>query len=180
MVKDFNIDVHYHRMRKGYLVYSFRSRLNREIMQVIFQDIEKALKDEPENKVIRKRTFNVLVELIQNIYNYTSSLSLEASDVLIIVQRITQGYEIITGNFLVQEGVNSLESRLRLINYLTQEQLDEVYRGVLASDSAPKETGAGLGLLDVVRKSGSSFDFKINAVEDGFNFFTLKSLVKVI
>lgn len=180
MVKDFNIDMQYHRMRKGYLVYSFRNRLTPEIMQAIFQDIEKALKGESENKLVRKRTFKVLVELIQNLYNYTSSVSLKASDVLIMVQRISEGYEIITGNFLVQERANSLESRLRLINYLTEEQLDEMYRDLLARESASKEQGAGLGLLDVFRKTGSSFDFKINAVDDGINFFTLKSLVKVL
>lgn len=146
-------------------------------MKIIFQDIEKNLIDYSENKLIRKRTFKILVELIQNIYKNTSSLSLEARNVLIMVQKTEEGYEIISGNFLKQKSVNLLESRLRMINFLNEEQLEQIYRGVLANERISKTQGAGLGLLEVVRKSGKNVDFQIDAVDEKICFFTIKSLV---
>lgn len=175
---NFNVDIHYHRMRKGYLLYSFRDVLTPELMQVIFQDIEEKLINESEDKIVQKRAFSILVELIQNIYNYTSSFFLKAPEVLVMVQKTDEGYELITGNFLEQKGVNLLESRLRMINFLNEEQLDNVYRGVLANKRISKQHGAGLGLLDVVRKSRNNIYFKIDAVDERLSFFTIKSLVK--
>lgn len=148
-------------------------------MQTIFQDIEEALKKECKNKITHKRIFNILVELVQNIYNYNCSRGAQAPEVLVMVQRTDEGYEVITGNNVEQEKLNNLESRLRIINYLDEELLDEVYKGVLLRENSAKETGAGLGFLDVIRKSGNVINFNIDAVDEGAHFLTIKSLVKI-
>lgn len=180
-LRDFDIDKHYTQLRQGHLMYSFRGVLSEGLMDFVFNDIEEALINKPEKKIVRKRIFNVLVELIQNIYKYTSDsgLPFEMNEVMVIVQRVDDGYEVITGNYLEKEVMRALEARMKMINYMTDEELDNLYRGVLSSGSITKSQGAGLGFIDVARRSKSDITHQFDAVDQQFSFFTVKAIVKV-
>lgn len=176
-LKNFDIDSHYKSMRDGKLAYSFRGVLTEGIMEFVFQDIEEALINKPEPRLIRKRIFNVLVELIQNIYKYTSELALEANEVMVIVQKKDNIYEIISGNYLEKNVIKTLQTRVSMINYLTGEQRDELYRGVLTSGLISRQNGAGLGFIDVARKSKNDLYYQFDNVDERYSFFTVKAFV---
>lgn len=180
-LKGFDIDAHYTQMRQGSLTYSFRGILSKGLMDFVFMDIEEALVNKPEKKIVRKRIFNVLVELIQNIYKYTSDsrLPFEMNEVMVIVQRLEVGYEVITGNYLEKDIMQVIEARMKMINYMTDDELDNLYRGVLSSGTVTKSQGAGLGFIDVARKSKSDLTYQFDAVDKDFSFFTVKALVKI-
>ena len=165
-------------MGQGLRIYSFKGMLTDKFMENIFQEIEEVLVKEPEPKVIRKRVFNVLVELIQNIYTYTASLPLAYRDMLLLVQKTKRGYELIAGNFIDEKGIKKMESKLRAISYLTEDQLDKVYTRLLALKMAPRKETGGLGLLEIARKTNRNVDFQSSPVDEGFAFFTIKTLVK--
>ncbi|MGK7392773.1 MAG: SiaB family protein kinase [Candidatus Cyclobacteriaceae bacterium M2_1C_046] len=180
-LKGFDIDTHYNSLRRGNLTYSFRGVLTKGLMDFVFDDIEEALVNKPERKIVRKRIFNVLVELIQNLYKNTSgsSLPFEMNEVMVIVQRVDNDYEVITGNFLEKDSIKVIEARMKMINYLTSEELDNLYRGVLSSGSITKKQGAGLGFIDIARRAKSNFDHQFSPVDHQYSFFTVKTLVKV-
>lgn len=179
-LKGFDIDTHYNSQRQGNLTYAFRGILSEGLIDFVFNDIEKTLINKPEKKIIKKRIFNVLVELIQNIYKHTSDsdLPFEMNEVMVIVQRIDEGYEVVAGNFVEREKIKELEARMKMINYLTHKELDNLYRGVLSSGTITKNHGAGLGFIDIARRAKSDLDHQFDAVDQKYSFFTVKTVVK--
>lgn len=169
---------HYGELRKGSLIYSFRGISSQFAMEDVFLDIEQALMYNPKVKIIRKRIFNVLVELIQNIYKYSASLPVADKNVLVIIQETIHGYEVICGNYLESKLINMLEARANMINYLKSGQLDELYLQILQTGMVTEQQGAGLGFIDVARKSKSKLMYQFNEVDNTYSFFTLKTIIK--
>lgn len=174
----FDMNSHYGELLKGSLIYSFQGISSQLAMEEVFLDIEQALMYNTKVKIIRKRIFNVLVELIQNIYKYSASLPVSDKNVLIIIQETIDGYEIISGNYLESKFINMLRARANMINYLKSGQIDELYLQILQSGMVTEQQGAGLGFIDVARKSKSKLMYQFNEIDDTYSFFTLKTIIK--
>ena len=70
-------------------------------------------------------------------------------------------------------GVQSLQSKIDKVNSLSKEELAVYYREVLSSNELSEKGGAGLGIIDLARKSGNKIAYEFNAVDGNFTFFTL-------
>ena len=53
------------------------------------------------------------------------------------------------------------------------EELKELYRGILDVGTVTSGNGAGLGLIDLARKSGRKVSYNFEEIDDKFSFFTL-------
>jgi hypothetical protein len=66
-----------------------------------------------------------------------------------------------------------LQSRIEDINSLSPEGLKERYKQVLNNGNISNKGGAGLGIIDIARKSGSKLEYKFNHHNDSLSFFSL-------
>ena len=120
-----------------------------------------------------------MVECLQNLYHHIedddeSKKHLKKSkSALIMVVRNEDGYYIQTGNYIDRTIVTELEERLIKINTLEKEQLREYYKEVLSNGNISEKGTAGLGMIDIARKSGNKLDFKFLDIDQDFSFFSL-------
>ena len=84
----------------------------------------------------------------------------------------TKGYRILTGNFIRTVEVPALEEKLAKINAMDPEELREYYREKLGTTELSDRGGAGLGFIDMARKSGQKLEYNFQPVKDGIHFFT--------
>ena len=90
-----------------------------------------------------------------------------------MVIRNEDTYYVQTGNYIDKSIVNQLQERLEKINSLDKEGLREYYRETLDNGSVSSKGTAGLGMIDIARKSGNKLEYEFLEVDEEFSFFSL-------
>jgi hypothetical protein len=83
------------------------------------------------------------------------------------------GYRILTGNHIRTAHVEDLRNKIDKINAMTHDELRVYYRQQLSATELSDKGGAGLGMIDIARKSGHKIDYSFQPVTDTFSFFSL-------
>jgi len=133
------------------------------------------------NSRTKKKVFNILVEVLQNIYHNQEEIKNSDGsfqEIMIMVVKSNTAYEVISGNFIKQSNTDHLKKRIEEINQLTTDELRDKYRSKL-DEGVFSETGrAGLGIMDMVRKSGQPLQFGFNSINDEYAYFSLQVNIK--
>jgi hypothetical protein len=110
-----------------------------------------------------------MIEVFQNIVRHGEDIE-EAKDCF-GVRCIADGLHIYSSNYINEKAYTFLNSKLKEINKLSSEDLKSLYMEILESTELSEKGGAGLGLIDMARKSGNSIqhDFK-QLTESAYQF----------
>lgn len=167
----------YDKMERNNILLSFKGDVTSELLTSILQIMETKLENLQEEPKVKKKVYNVLVECLQNLYHHMDESQSGASDktrsAIFMIGKIENQYNVITGNYIKEENVNGLRNRLEEINTLSQDQLKEYYKKVLANGELSAKGGGGLGMIDIARKTGQKLNFNFMPIDDKFSFFSL-------
>ncbi len=162
-------------------IYSFLGSITQNELDHIFERLEAALSNSLSSRLAVKKIYNILVEGVQNIFGYLKNKG--ADDYLlesfVFVNEVSDGYKIITGNFIRREDIKSIESRIQIVNCLDANELKDLYRGVLDVGGTSEGGGAGLGFIDMAKRSTGELIYNFDEVDDNHVFFTLELNVVV-
>jgi len=168
---------HYQRMHHNNIILTYKGTVSEELFDSILQLAESKLdKIELETRV-RKKVFNILVEILQNVYHHfeAEETSLEGErQIIFLLYKEDFGYRIISGNYIPNTEVEGLRNRIDAINNMSHEELKTVYRSRLSSGRLSDKGGAGLGMLDIVRKSGEKIKYNFQEIDSQYSFFSLE------
>lgn len=162
---DFNFKL-FKGMLKGNLNYIYRGVFNHSITDNVLELAESNIMDAEQSSSVRKKVYNIVVESLQNITKHQESDKDNIDNSAIFaVQRKGEDYFVTTGNSVTEEAIIPLRSRLEMINSMSKDELRAFYKARLTTGQISDKGGAGLGLIDMARKSGSklSYDFKKQA-----------------
>lgn len=123
------------------------------------------------NKGIVKRKMSfLLVECFQNILRYSENASANSNGYFSF--RILNGTFIINSiNLVKTKDIPELIQRVTEVNLLNQKELKKVYLQRLETGQFNEKGGAGLGLIEIARKSGRKLQYKIDEIDgDLYNF----------
>jgi hypothetical protein len=67
---------------------------------------------------------------------------------------------------------------LEYVNSLEKEQVHSLYLEILDKGEISNKGGAGLGILRVLKDSGSKLDFNFQEIEENRSFFSMEIKVK--
>jgi hypothetical protein len=124
--------------------------------------------------------FAVYIELAQNVRNYLSVRSispLEAMSSIIAIAKQGEKYAVSSGNMILNSDGDVLLTRINEINSMTPEEQKRRYREVLRRDTVPGALGAGLGFLEIAKRTSEKMVCSIRTVDDTYSFFTLTALI---
>ena len=131
----------------------------------------------------RKKIFNIAVEMFQNLYHYTRDLSLEAYNegelqtIYLSFDMDKENYSLKTSNLIKNQDVNSLTEKISRINKLDGQDLRAYYKSVLNDEQFSEKGGAGLGFIDMKKRSGLPLEFSFKKIDENISKYTL--IVKV-
>ncbi|MEN9333955.1 MAG: hypothetical protein RLY35_1135 [Bacteroidota bacterium] len=100
------------------------------------------------HKRFLKITINCLVELIDNAFRYSSSVS----EVLVEVELSADQVAFVVMNQSTLSDVEVLMLQVESYKRMSDEELDLLYRQKLSNNTFNERGGAGLGLLQIMRK----------------------------
>jgi hypothetical protein len=133
------------------------------------------------NSRTKKKVFNILVEVLQNIYHNQDELKKPTDkflEILVMVVKSASSYDIISGNYIEKKNTELLKKRIEEINLLTNDELRVKYRSKLDEGVFSDKGRAGLGIMDMVRKSGRPLQFGFKSVSDDYAYFSLQVTIK--
>jgi len=134
-----------------------------------------------EDPTIKRKVFNVLVECLQNVVKHGEGLENPDPELgtvpVLLIGREDRNYVIASGNAIRSENVLELETRINKINHLDRDGLKGLYKQIMRSNDVSEKGGAGLGLVDMARKSGGKLSYHFNPLNDQLSYFSLKTII---
>lgn len=174
MIDAFDI---YDKMDKNNILLSFKGDITSELLTSILQIMENKMDNMQEEPKTKKKVYNVLVECLQNLYHHmdaTTDLNGDKNRSAIFMIAKTNGnYNIITGNYILNENTQGLKNRLDEVNSLSKDQLKDYYKSILNNGEMSLKGGGGLGMIDIARKTGEKLDYDFLEIDNKVSFFTL-------
>ncbi|MCR9172235.1 MAG: SiaB family protein kinase [bacterium] len=173
----------YKRMEDEHIILSFKGAFTEDLLTSILHIVEGKMEALDIDTKKKKRVFNVLVESFQNLYHHIEEMAPEEGEyernrsAMIIVKYEEKRFTIITGNFVNSNRIPELRQKLETVNALNDEALRELYRSKLENGGRTEKGTAGLGLIDIARKSKNKLDYEIINVTEATGFFCLSVLI---
>jgi len=171
----------YKDMKQKNVLLAYKGNVSDHLFGSLLKLAEDKLEKIESKATLKKKVFNILVEVLQNIYHHVEDYTSKDDDFFSIVLMLVKhdkGYLIVTGNPVRLDKMQSLKKRLDKINSLSKDELRDYYRDRLDKGSFSKKGGAGLGLMDIVRKAGKSIKYEFKPMENGYSFFSLQVQVQ--
>jgi hypothetical protein len=158
---------------------------NGPISRTLISEIGVALKDHIESTRdcmgAAMDVFSVYIEMSQNIRHYSASqhfVEPEATATVVIAESGDGHYVVSAGNVVQQADGEALLERVQHLASLDKVQLKVLYKEQLRRPrSEGVTTGAGLGLIDVARKSSAPLQCSLDVLDAGMAFFTLRATI---
>jgi hypothetical protein len=158
-----------------YMVYE--GEFTQEITKSVLALTEKNFDMQGVDASVKKKVFNVMIESLQNICKHqyaASAKNTEGFSPAIFMIGVRNGdYFIITGNQLVNHEVENLKKRIDGINAEDKEGLKLLYKSARLKSQLSEVGGAGLGLIDMARKSGNKLVYRFDQTDETKSFFSL-------
>jgi len=160
-----------------YLVYE--GEFTQEIVKSILMLTERNLTYFGEQLSIKRKVFNIMVECLQNIcrHGYEEENIDALKYAIFMIGMQDDHYTILSGNFMLKNDIDSLRSKLEKINGLDKEGLKKLYKEIMLRGKRSPKGGAGLGLIDMARRSGQKLKFYFQDVEDNITFFSFQTII---
>ena len=179
------IDVYelYKKTKEDDIILSFRGNVTEDFMSSVFLSMESKLEGDPPQQRLRKKVNNILVECLQNVYHHMDesgsddSPEDQRSAIFMVCRNSENRYSIVTGNHILNTNVESLKGKIDKVNAMTGEELKTYYREALGNSVLSAKGGAGLGMIEMARKSGNRIEYRFDPVNDRLSFFSL--IVKI-
>lgn len=164
-------------------IFAFKGPVTQELLSSVYQIIESNLENGQEEGRRKKRFYHVLVECLQNVFHHSEKENNDAvnpyGSVIFMIGRTKENiYRIVTGNFIAGSNCDELKTKIDKVNNMNADELQAHYLDKLNTTQFSEKGGAGLGIIDIARKSGHKLEYSFQKVSDEYSFFTLTVLVK--
>lgn len=162
------------------IILVYEGEFTQEITKSVLAMAEKNMESVNEEITIKKKVFNVMVECLQNICKHSEEFGSENDEfntAIFMIGKENNEYRITSGNVIYNDRIDIVKSKLDQINSLDKDGLKELYKNTLSSTELSEKGGAGLGFIDMARKSGQKLEFDFYKMNDQISFFALQSKI---
>ena len=170
-------------MKAHEITLAYEGEINHQIMKAFTLLAEESMTKNKEPQFLQKKVYHVMVECLQNIAKHASRA--ESDDPpeygynrgIFLVSRNRKEYHVTTGNFIEKKRIIELSNHLDYINSRSKLELDKLYKVQLKYGHLSEEGGAGLGFIDIRRKTGTELLYKFLPVSESHEFFLFTSAI---
>jgi len=165
------------------VLLEYEGKVTKKVLLDTLPQIEEILESEGVDKQKKRKLINIAIETLQNLQLHSFPVDENGYDVYptFYLTKSDHCINIIIGNLIDKTEQTVLEDKLNKINSLNDEEVKFLY-GVIMKQTVVKfstKGGAGLGLIDMKKKSGNPLDFRFQDLNEDVSYFNLKICVPV-
>ncbi|WP_338764393.1 SiaB family protein kinase [Bernardetia sp. ABR2-2B] len=176
MHDDFQITKYYNEFNKNGVTAIFQGALSQSVLSEIAENLKEKIAD---RETIKSKIFAIFIELAQNIYHHSADKKhFHTSDShigvgIVAIRELSGCYSLSAGNMVEKHQREALEERCDYINGLDKKHLTEYYRQERKNAKGKTSTGAHVGLIDMVRRSGNPLEINFETISEKLSFFSI-------
>lgn len=160
----------------------YEGEINQDITKAFTTMTQKNLDEDEQTSVpIKKRVYHVMVECLQNIGKHSDNIESGESEApgngIFMVSRSDKGFNVITGNAIANTRIEEITVMLNKVNEMTEDEIKSYYKQRILESRISDKGGAGLGFIDIVKKTGNKIEFHFEKLNDITSFFIVKTLI---
>ena len=161
------------------IVVAYNGAIDEKLLEAVYSMMDKHMEERKTPSDKRKKVFHVLVESLQNVFHHhpENEISNEITKAGFVIKCSAETYTIITGNNVSSSAIPGLKEKLEKVNSLSPADLRAHYQESLANTELSVKGGAGLGIIEMARKSGHKLKYEFTRVNNEFSFFTLEVVI---
>ncbi len=165
------------------LILVYEGEFTQEITKSVLAMAERNMDAIGEDSAVKRKVFNVMVECLQNIVKHSDEVNdinyADKNSAVFMIGKQEDKYIITSGNPIANDKIGMLQSKLEHINALDKEGLKNYYKEkIKESHGLSEKGGAGLGFIDMARKSGQKLQFDFEHINENISFFSLKTIIR--
>lgn len=162
------------------IILLYIGEVNHEIIKALLYTLEQFFKRTNLPRYVQKKTFNVMVECIQNIEKhslklYNDSLFRKSS---ILIANVDGNIHVVSSNVINNIQLQFLKQKELQLSGKTKDELRELYKQQLLEGVLSEKGGAGLGFIDMARRTNNNLIFRYYPLVDNLWVFTLNVILK--
>ena len=158
----------------------FEGQITHQVMKALTGLVEEQLDEVEDDKVLR-RVYHVMVESLQNINRHAESYEYRGHPYpgmgLVLVAKNRERFQVTTGNIIEHAHAEEISMFLGKLNAMDSDALDDLYKKQMRDGIASPKGGAGLGFIDIRRKTGNHLDYSFVNIDEETTFFIFTSTI---
>jgi len=154
------------------IIVAYGGEIKNGVVSNVLNIIDNNLEPETD-QFLKRRVLQVVVECIQNIERHADEFIDHDSKASFLVFKLDNDYMVSFCNRIKNENIDALKEKIDKINSLTKSELSDLYKASLRSNTISDKGGAGLGLIEISRKSGNKINYLFEPMDTENSNFSL-------
>ena len=163
------------------IIIAFEGNVTHQVMKAVTSVVEEKLDEENESEAIQRTVYHIMVECLQNINHHAEGSDITKNDYpgrgAMLVTVKDDNYTVTTVNIVYNTQATFLKNFIGKINPLNEEELNDMYKNQLADGKISSKGGAGLGFIDIRRKTKNNVEFEFVKHDEEKSFFIFKAKI---
>lgn len=159
----------------------YEGEVNQDIVKVFTAMTEKNMTESEAGTKATKRLYHVMVECMQNICKHTydpvTGEIKKPGEGIVMLGEKDEGFTLTTGNTIVNDKIESMKATLDELNSLDPDELKLRYKQMIRESTLSEKAGAGLGFIDIIKKTGNKVEYHFVPMNDKTSFFIFSTKV---
>ncbi len=163
------------------IILSISGVLSQDLLSIFVESLKAKLELLLPINPSAHNIFNIFIEQAQNILNYSKTQDTNISSLINSSNIIFVGYDndeklfyISSSNLIANDDMPKVKERIEYINSLDSEELKSYYKLARKSGVKMHEKGAGLGFIEMAKKSSKKLEYSFESYDESYSFFILK------
>lgn len=168
--------------RDGTLI-CFAGPFSHSIIEELGNAVRRYLETEQVGKASMMDVFSIFIEQTQNVRNYAVSKAAagdanpDYSHGIVVIGKSAAHYLISAGNLVETGDVGECVALIEHMRSLDKAALKALYKERLRIAPTAGKSGAGLGLIDMARKSALPLEYHLRRIDDRYSFFSVRATI---
>jgi hypothetical protein len=171
----------YKSMKAHEIKLVYEGKVTHQITKAFVALAEAQMEEKEETAKVQRTVFHVMVECLQNISRhadeYDSGDYMYSGRGIFMVSNTSDSYWVTTGNAISSDKIEKLKNMIDEVNDLSTEELKELYMKQMREGRLSSKGGAGLGFIDIRRKTGEKLSYHFLPLTDSISFFLLTTVI---
>lgn len=166
----------YDEMSENGISIVYLGEFHHQITKMFTAMAEEDMDRNDEEKSIIRKVYAVMVETLQNMAKHSDEITdkYNIGKGLFMIGKKDETYYIITSNKVTHEKMKDLELAVQQVNNASKEELKEMYRKQITEGRISEKGGAGLGLIEIAKRTKNKLIYQFLPLDDNSYFFILK------
>jgi Family of unknown function (DUF6272) len=171
----------YKTMKANEIRLAYEGKMSHQITKAFIALAEAQMVEDQEAIRVQRIIFHVMVECLQNVSRHADDGepgdNVYSGNGIFMMSRDQDAYYITTGNAILNDKIPGLKNMIDKVNELDSPMLKDFYMKQMREGRLSEKGGAGLGFIDIRRKTGSKLEYHFLPVSDKMSFFMLTTAI---